>query len=108
MTGSRVLQIFLPGIKYAVCAPGVRQAWRRLLSVFQLDVFKLAGEVAEWVLQYSTLTVSWLYAARQNKEVANTKQHNITSTLGSIQVFSLFLFSPLSLQIKSGTGEKKH
>ena len=36
----------------APCAPHVRQAWRRWLSVLQLGVLKLAGAVAEWVLRY--------------------------------------------------------
>jgi hypothetical protein len=38
-----------PGVRRvcAGCAPGVHQAWLRWLSVFQLDVLKLAGEVAE-------------------------------------------------------------
>ncbi len=46
----------MPGVRWvcAGCAPGVRQAWRRWLSVFQLGVLKLAGKVAEWVLQYSS------------------------------------------------------
>ena len=44
-----------PGVRQvcARCAPGVHQAWRRWLSVFQINVLKLAGEVSEWVLQYS-------------------------------------------------------
>ena len=42
---------FAPGIR--LCAPHVRQAWRRWLSVLQLGVLKLAGGVAEWVLRYS-------------------------------------------------------
>ena len=52
---SRVI-FFAPGVRRvcARCAPGVRQAWRRWLSVFRLDVLKLACEVAEWVLQYSS------------------------------------------------------
>ena len=36
------------------CAPGVLQAWRSWLSVPQLDVLKLACEVPEWVLRYSS------------------------------------------------------
>ncbi len=31
------------------CAPGVRQARHRWLSVIQLDVLKLACKVVEWV-----------------------------------------------------------
>ena len=63
---------FAPGVRQvctscapAVCQVGVRQAWRRCvccvrqawrrwLSVFQLDVLKQAGKVAEWVLRYSS------------------------------------------------------
>jgi hypothetical protein len=33
----------------AGCAPGLAQ-----MAVFQLNVLKLAGKVAEWVLQYSS------------------------------------------------------
>ena len=37
----------------APCAPHVCQAWHRWLSALQLDVLKLAGGVAEWVLRFS-------------------------------------------------------
>jgi hypothetical protein len=51
-----ILIFFVPGVcrVCARCAPGVHQAWRRWLSVFQLGVLKLAGKVAEWILQYSS------------------------------------------------------
>jgi hypothetical protein len=42
----------MPGVCLvcAGCAPGLAQ----IASVFQLDVLKLAGKVAEWVLRYSS------------------------------------------------------
>ena len=56
-TSTRLEWLIFLHLAYDGCAracKGVRQAWRRWLSVFQLNVLKLACEVAEWVLRYSS------------------------------------------------------